>query len=365
MPIPKLPLTPLGIPASPLGVPASPLLSALQSDYAGGRYGRAATTPEKPIAPNTFQGELAEEDNRHYGSALQAYRPQRAPRLFNTAPELPTPPAASPPRGTGAGAAPARMRKQSSATPHTPLTPFQFGYKLASYSNSAGLGALAGAGLGGLAGLVAPGETSSGKRRGRLSGALRGALAGGAAGGLGGLGVEGLRQSPAAMAQINALRARLLGGKPHADMTAPTANGAGKLDSEPLSDEKMREIDTFSDQGFKPRQDATMYGVPHGPTMSGVRPKSPDLGPLLARSTMEGVLNPALLAKLQPLSDEKMREIDTFSNQGFKPRQDATYSPTPPVARPRYLDSEDLVGGLTPEALMALGASPRQTVAKK
>ena len=282
-------------------------------------------------------------------------------------PALPTPPVASPPRGTGAGIppAPVQLGKRANRDRKLPLTPFQFGYKLASYSNSAGLGALAGAGLGGLAGLVAPGETSSGKRRGRLSGALRGALAGGAAGGLGGLGVEGLRQSPAAMAQINALRARLLGGKPHADMTAPTANGAGKLDSEPLSDEKMREIDTFSNQGFKPRQDATMYGVPHGPTMSGVRPKSPDLGPLLARSTMEGVLNPALLAKLQPLSDEKMREIDTFSNQGFKPRQDATYSPTPPVARPRYLDSEDLVGGLTPEALMALGASPRQTVAKK
>lgn len=44
-------------------------------------------------------------------------------------------------------------------------------------------GAALGAGLGGLAGLIAPGEDGQGRRRGRISGALRGALGGGLLGG--------------------------------------------------------------------------------------------------------------------------------------------------------------------------------------
>jgi hypothetical protein len=85
-----------------------------------------------------------------------------------------------------------KAEKQSSAR--------QFGEKFAagfdwkSIMNTGLGGAALGAGVGGLAGLIAPGEEADGKRRGRLSGALRGALGGGLLGG--GAGAVGEAASP-------------------------------------------------------------------------------------------------------------------------------------------------------------------------
>ncbi len=396
--MPKLPLTPT---------------SALQSDYAGGRYGRAATTPAKPIAPNTPQGAA------NPTSALQSdYAGGRYGRI--------------------AKPAPAQLGKQSSRTPRTPLTPFQFGQKIADYSSSAGLGALGGAGLGGLAGLVAPGETSDGKKRGRISGALRGALAGGAVGGIGGLGVEGVKQSPAIMAQINALRGKMTKGKDKpadapADMTPASTtevSGVGKLDALPRNGGPESSLEALRVGDMKPRQDATYMPTPDGarrqpepgPTtgaesgkalaalmgneslspgsnLNALMPRqdatysptpallaeyargktpatmagdlnlggprmitdadllgqlpstyspTPDLLPEYARGrlpeTMSGDLNLGG-ARMPGDVSPNMREIDTFSDQGFRPRPDATYSPSAPNARPRDIFPEDAAGG--------------------
>jgi len=199
-------------------------------------------TPEKPIAPNnTFLDAANDEDGRgfsaerlhravqslplqqmdrysqerhedavHGMNRLNSARGNNQPRLVPAPPSyqgpaLPTPPVASPPRGTGAGTppAPVQLGKQANRDRKLPLTPYEFGYKIASYTGAehmspaqyaeytgvgAGLGGAAGAGLGALWGAVSPGETSPGKKRGRISGALRGAGAGGLAGaGVGGL----------------------------------------------------------------------------------------------------------------------------------------------------------------------------------
>jgi hypothetical protein len=57
---------------------------------------------------------------------------------------------------------------------------------LQNVAKPAGYGALGGAALGGLAGLMSPGQDANGNTRSRFGAAMRGALGGGVAGGLGG-----------------------------------------------------------------------------------------------------------------------------------------------------------------------------------
>lgn len=227
-------------------------------------------TPEKPISPSPYLGAADAEDGhgfsaqRLYGAVQslplrQMYRNSQErhedavhgmnrinttlgnnkPRLVPAIPSyqgpaLPTPPAASPPRGTGAGTppAPVQLGKRANRDRKLPLTPYEFGYKIASYKVvdfspaseygeaagvGAGLGGAAGAGLGALWGAVSPGETSPGKKRGRISGALRGAGAGGLVGaGIGGLAGAGAyydagRRFKEQDAQVSALE-KLTGG---------------------------------------------------------------------------------------------------------------------------------------------------------
>ena len=219
--------------------------------------------------------------------------------------------------------------------PKLPLTPFQFGYKIASYSNSAGLGALGGAGLGGLAGLVAPGETRDGKKRGRISGALRGALAGGAVGGLGGLGVEQARKSPAVMAQVNALRA-MFEGKPKPSSVPGRADAT--LDGDlnlggPRMPAGEGALVPGIENGKRITPDPDMLGG------GGQRPStySPTLesallgGPSSGAATLSGDLN---LGGPRMITDEDLLG-----------RLPSTYSPTPAAGLPRYYDADDVLGG--------------------
>lgn len=78
-----------------------------------------------------------------------------------------------------------------------------FGEKVANKLDWGGLaqaglgGAALGAGVGGLAGLLAPGEDSRGRQRSRVGAMLRGALGGGLMGGMGGAAVEAYRPGSA------------------------------------------------------------------------------------------------------------------------------------------------------------------------
>lgn len=92
-------------------------------------------------------------------------------------------------------------------------------------------GAALGAGLGGLAGMVAPGEDANGKRRGRLSGALRGALGGGLVGG--GAGAIGEAASPgfgrSAYNYANDLYRQLFGRPQQKRVLEPLVNEGGEM----------------------------------------------------------------------------------------------------------------------------------------
>ena len=102
----------------------------------------------------------------------------------------------TPPAGTAQPAAPAAAMPKPAMPAPKPMVPgmkaaanFDMNALMAGLKNvakPATYGAMGGAALGGLAGLLAPGRDENGNTRGRFGAAMRGALGGGALGGLGG-----------------------------------------------------------------------------------------------------------------------------------------------------------------------------------
>jgi len=103
----------------------------------------------------------------------------------------------TPPAGTAQPAAPAAAMPKPAMPVPKPMVPgmksasggFDMNALMAGLKNvakPAGYGALGGAALGGLAGLMSPGQDEHGNTRSRFGAAMRGALGGGVAGGLGG-----------------------------------------------------------------------------------------------------------------------------------------------------------------------------------
>ncbi len=253
---PPKPMAPIASPPSGTGAAGIKAASALEF---GQKIAAGPLTAEKPIAPNTFLRAAAAEDGpfsfsdghllratetlplqqmgrklqERHEDAVGAYNStnttpsNKNPRLVPAtpsyqAPALPTPPAASPPRGTGRGAppAPVQMGKRAASA-------LEFGAKIA---ESAGMsdhtalvaggtglgaryGAMAGAALGGIHGLMSPGEVDGEdedgnpikRKRNRLMGALRGAGAGLGLGLVGGGAAGGLAQhlNPGLLAAID------------------------------------------------------------------------------------------------------------------------------------------------------------------
>jgi len=145
------------------------------------------------------------------------------------------------------------------------------GFDMKSIMNTGLGGAALGAGLGGLAGLIAPGEDGTGKRRGRLSGALRGALGGGALGGA--AGAIGEAASPgfgqSAYNYANDLYRQLYGQKKK-PVLEPLVNNEGGVQS---PDEYRRMLDNNLFYGQTGRMNMPNelsgnylpdYGVPGG-----------------------------------------------------------------------------------------------------